>query len=454
MWMLLLGCNGSAKEAVEDSGGAGDSGDVDSGRDSGDVGEGDTGDTGAGCVEVRDVEGIRLEDPSSIGGELLGVSTTTQGGEPMLAVGSPSYGVLAHLIAMPTSSATSLDELLVADFPSHESSEPYTPRDIDGDGILDGVAFLIDWEYEFDYWSYSLDYRGELRFAAINGPVLDEPGATMNVDLGHVELLDTLGGPWQTAQGGEFDAEPGMDLLVTVTDWWGAAPGYAWLIDPHGTTGPRAVDPGSPSTVVAAGDLDGDGTIDIVTTYQGDGYTCVLGVALGPMGDSIPSVAQADSTLYTDSCGLTGAEIALGDVTKDGLDDIGFDAGDIHFIAGPVPYGNAEDVAFLTLTGSSDECLIHEYISGDIGDDGTADLVGTFMCTDVADPEYEDYRQQPAVYFGYPAGVATECDADVMFTSPNNSGILKPTGQAIMPTGEVWLWEYDGTTRGYWLTEF
>ncbi len=218
--------------------------------------------------------------------------------------------------------------------------------DIDGDGDLDllladdsggginrgSVAFLNDGQGFFSASSQRIgDGTAEtLATADLNGDglsdlVLGNTSNSVNTDevyfnngTGYFELSQTLADSRaRDVITGDFDGVNGIDLLIAAaTGFVGGAQNLLYLNNGDGTFGePVMLGAANPSFGAAAGDLDGDGDLDVFIANTG-GNRVLLNVA-GTLTDSGATYGNSQS-----------AAVALGDLDGDGdLDAVTANAG-------------------------------------------------------------------------------------------------------------------------------
>ena len=237
--------------------------------------------------------------------------------------------------------------------------------DVDGDGVGDaehaGLPLCNDPSTDGDIWvdevfGLDCDDADATRFPG--APEVCNDGLVNDCDATEEDALEAC--LWQ----GEYTEDDASVVISEASSdffsWWGAA-----------------------------GDLDGDGTEDLVvgsfwsSAADGTGRTYVLH---GPLTGSAMSLDD-DVALDGSSSATFGTNPAIGDVNGDGYDDlwvgapgedsIDSNAGASFLILGPVTSGDATDEAAMVLWGEDNNGNLGtaQAVVGDQNGDGTADLL-------------------------------------------------------------------------------
>ena len=245
------------------------------------------------------------------------------------------------------------------------------------------------------YWMFGPLQRGEVDFAGARSPDRTLYGATRD---------DYVGGDVWVA--GDIDRD-GLDDLIVGAEGVGTG-GAAYLIvgavsavgeDDIATTATTTIEAASSGdafgTRVSGGDLNGDGTPDVVVTApdSDDGATNAgtAYIFLGPITAGTLSATAADATISadTDRAGLEAVEV-IRDTDGDGLDDLLLGAPQHEGAAGVYgtgaawlftsgPTAGALSVADADTTfdaeGSADAAGADVAGGGDLDGDGLAELL-------------------------------------------------------------------------------
>jgi hypothetical protein len=250
--------------------------------------------------------------------------------------------------------------------------------DVDGDGYADVVMAGFSFNGNADVGT-AFVYRG-----GPNG-LVDNP---TNILL---QGVDDYGGahPIAVASAGDVNGDGYADILTSAA--WDADAVYVFLGGPGGPStspitlrGPASTDFGT--AVAGAGDLNGDGYADVVVAAdpdpQGPGAYVYLGGPSGPSSAPIP-LAQG------------GSVACAGDVDGDGLADLL--VGSSLFFGDASGVGASPAVLALPAAASQEEFVASVASAGDVNGDGFADLV-------VGAEGYDEDAGHAYVYLGGPSG--------------------------------------------------
>jgi len=246
---------------------------------------------------------------------------------------------------------------------------------------------------------------------------------------------------------GDMTGDGLPDTLVGAPGWTGSAAygyGYAFLIPGNATTGwdtsaynyieGETSGDGAGDSVELAGDLDGDGTNDIVVgaSYRSSGRGSAYLVSGATMPSDV-SLASADYEWVGDGGTYDwGASLVLpaGDFNGDGNpdlllgayrnDDGAYDAGQAYLEFGPITSGGSENMsaADVVFTGSSTQAYLGlNGAAADFDGDGLTDLAISAPNVSHSSPgKVYIFRGDTA-----PAASMTPTDADSTLTSSSNN---------------------------------
>jgi hypothetical protein len=364
------------------------------------------------CDGVGDSCGLQLSDASVYGegpGHNLGHAVATGDlngdGFPDLAVGSPGsslgapFAGAAHVLYAPLSGVLPLaqaDGVAVGEFAEDGAGSALAVCDVSGDGIAELIV-----------GAYAFDGVGQASGAVyvLQGPVT---GST-HLSLAHARIEGEAAGDWagwSLACVGDVNGDSIGDLLVGAyrSDRGGADAGAAYLF--HGPiTGVLSVSAADAIfvgesvrdhagySVAAAGDINGDGQLDVLVgapgrdvplNSQGAAY-----VLYGPFLGTVPLSSAAAVLLGGDEDEQQGLALAgAGDLNDDGFGDVlvgapgatglaGAESGQVRAYYGPLAGVTPAVSASVQVAGEAAGDLLGRALWGpcDIDGDGGWDLL-------------------------------------------------------------------------------